>query len=441
MLNIYKFFCYLNYPLWLLVLNVRRLKGKEHWTRYKEKLGICLPNPPKKNVIWVNALGLGETLSLAFFLQELAKKFENHTILFTSSTLQSQLALAKIPLRKNIIHQFSPVDNYYALNRFLKHWNPKIALFSELDIWPFRIMELKKRKKALLLFNSRMNNAKKKSRKMLGKIFSEPLKAFDHIYLQDEKSKAHFLELGAEEKKVKVSGPIKSAGTIFSDYSAIEKKIRSTMQNKIFWTAASVHESEENEILEAYKLAKRELPNLILIIVPRSIELSKTTVRKSMQYSGFVKYRYRKNDMPNENTEIFVVGRVGELGLWYKLSFVSFIGNSLNYEQIKTGKNPFEALQARSVVIHGPKMLEPGYKKLSKLGVTDIVNNRFDIFQALVKYSVPSIREPKIIAGTKLINENNKIVHNLVTDIYFIAKKKGTFYLISLIKFFSLFLR
>ena len=426
MLNLYNFFCYFNYPLWVLILKIRRIKGKEHRTRYKEKLGICLPNPPHKNVIWVNALGLGETLSLTFFLQELAKKFDNHTILLTSSTLQSQLALEKIPLRKNIIHQFSPVDNHYAVKRFLKHWNPKMSLFSELDIWPFRIMELKKRKKPLLLFNSRMNETKKKSRKMLGKIFSEPLKAFDHIYLQDKKSKTHFLELGVYEKKIKVFGPIKSAGTIFPDTSVIEKKIRSTMQNKIFWTAASLHESEENEILEAYKLAKRELPNLVLIIIPRSIELSETTMRKSMEYSGFVKYRCKKSDMPNKNTEIFVIGRVGELGLWYKLSFVSFIGNSLNYKKIKTGKNPFEALQAKSVVIHGPKMLEPGYKKLSELGITDTVCDRFDIYRALVKYSVPSTREAKIRAGTNLMNANTKIVSNLVGEVYSIDKKKGS---------------
>ena len=86
----------MNYPLGVLILRIRRIKGKEHRTRYKEKLGICLPNPPHKNVICVNALGLGETLSLTFFLQELAKKFDNHTILFTRATLQSQLAFEKI---------------------------------------------------------------------------------------------------------------------------------------------------------------------------------------------------------------------------------------------------------------------------------------------------------------------------------------------------------
>ena len=96
-----------------------------------------------------------------------------------------------------------------------------------------------------------------------------------------------------------------------------------------------------------------------------------------------------------------------------------------NYEKIKTGKNPYEALQAKSVVIHGPKMLEPGYEKLSELGIADTVNDRFDIYRALVKYSVSRTREPKIRAGTKLINFNTKIVHELVSDIYFIDKKRG----------------
>ena len=133
----------------------------------------------------------------------------------------------------------------------------------------------------------------------------------------------------------------------------------------------------------------------------------------------------KKSDLPNKNTEIFVIGRVGELGLWYKLSFVSFIGNSLNYEKIKTGKNPYEALQAKSIVIHGPKMLEPGYERLSDIGVSDTVNDRVDISRALVKYSVTSIRKPKIATGTKLIRLNTKIVHNLVGDIYNKYKKKG----------------
>ena len=169
------------------------MKGKEHKERYKEKLGYCQNNRPEKDVIWVNALGLGETLSLTLFLKELSKVFSDHIILLTSSTLQSKLALEHIPLPKNIIHQFAPVDNYYVLGSFLDYWKPKMALFSELDIWPLRTSKVKERKIPLLLINTRMDEKKKASRKRLGKLFSAPLKQFDHIFLQDQLSKSHLM--------------------------------------------------------------------------------------------------------------------------------------------------------------------------------------------------------------------------------------------------------
>jgi len=140
------------------------LKGKEHKVRFREKLGYYEQQRPKKDLIWINALGLGETLSLTLFLEELSKVFSDHTLLLTSSTLQSKIALEKIPLSKNIIHQFAPIDNYYALESFLDYWKPKMALFSELDVWPLRTSKVKERKIPILLINSRMNEKKKTSR-------------------------------------------------------------------------------------------------------------------------------------------------------------------------------------------------------------------------------------------------------------------------------------
>ena len=70
-----------------------------------------------------------------------------------------------------------------------------MALFSELDIWPLRNSKVKERKIPLLLINTRMDEKKKASRKRLGKLFSAPLKQFDHIFLQDQSSKFHLMNV------------------------------------------------------------------------------------------------------------------------------------------------------------------------------------------------------------------------------------------------------
>ena len=123
MLEIYKLFCSVNYPLWWLILRIRSLIGKEHKKRYVEKLGHGFKERPVGDIIWVHALGLGETLSLVFFLNKLSRTFNDKTILFTTSTFNSYIAFAKLSVNKNIIHQFAPVDSQIALRRFLYFWN------------------------------------------------------------------------------------------------------------------------------------------------------------------------------------------------------------------------------------------------------------------------------------------------------------------------------
>ena len=270
-----------------------------------------------------------------------------------------------------------------------------------------------------------MNEKKRRARKWLGTSFSETLKAFDHIFLQDESSRSHFIEFGIDERKITVHGPLKSAGTVFPDFSTTEKKIKKILKGKLIWTAASLHHREENEILEAYKLAKSKLPNLVLVMVPRAIESSINTKKKTKMYSDQVTLRTEKDHMPDKNTKIIVVGRVGELGLWYKLSFISFIGNSLNYKEIKTGKNPYEALQAKTTVIHGPRMLEPGYEKLVSLRISDIVYDRYDIYESLIKYSHSANRIPKLNLGNDLLAQNKRVVKIIIEDLDSIYKKRG----------------
>ena len=109
----------------------------------------------------------------------------------------------------------------------------------------------------------------------------------------------------------------------------LKKRLNILFKDKLIWAAGSLHESEENEILEAFKIAKQHIPNLVLIIIPRAIELSENTMTRALRYSKYVLKRSDYYDLPKKETEILVVNRIGELGLWYKLAFISFIGNSL----------------------------------------------------------------------------------------------------------------
>lgn len=426
MLLIYKIFCYLNYPLWMMILLARKFKGKEHKKRYVEKLGYGYLERPKGDVIWVHALGLGETLSLTLFIEVLAQHHKNNTVLFTSSTLHSFIAFDKVELSDNVIHQFAPVDNVISVRRFLNHWKPSICLISELDLWPMRIIEAKKYGIEMFLFNSRMNEKKRNDRVIVASILRKTLAAFDAIFLQDEESRTHFQFFGVPVDKLSVCGPFKAAGSIMVKDLQLIEKLRAWSNGKLLWIAASIHEDEEEEILQAFNNARQAIPNLLLIIVPRSLDLIETTEKRCKSYPFKVLTRRIKDQFPEKDTDILLVSTVGEMGSFYNQSDIAFIGNSLDFERIKTGKNPFEAIQEKCVVIHGPKMLEPSYSEIYHHGISEVVSNKDDILEALIRYSSKKNRETKVKRGLEFIYSNREIIDKFLIKILATPNKKGT---------------
>ncbi len=74
-----------------------------------------------------------------------------------------------------------------------------------------------------------------------------------------------------------------------------------------------------------------------------------------------------KKDL-DDNTEVYVADTMGEMGLWYSLSKVAFIGGSLVE---KGGHNPIEAAQFGTFVLHGSNIFnaKEQYEKLKKVGL------------------------------------------------------------------------
>ncbi len=405
----YKIFCYFNFPLWAFIILYRKFKGKEHNKRYIQKLGYGYLKRPKGEIIWVHALGLGETLSLTLFIKTLAEQHKNKTILFISSTLHSFIAFDKVALSRNVIHQFAPVDNIKSVRRFLNHWNPSIGLVSELDLWPIRIIEAKKYGIEMFLFNSRMNKKKRNDRLIFSTVLAKTLGSFEAIFLQDDASINNFQFFGGPREKISVCGSFKAAGSIMAkDYRLIEK-LKSWSDGKLAWIAASIHEDEEAEILEAFVKAKKIIPNLILIIVPRSLDSVERIEKNLYRQSIKSVTRRLKDEFPKVDTEIMLLSTVGEMGSFYNQSDIAFIGNSLDFERIKTGKNPFEAIQEKCVFIHRPKMLEPSYAEISKLGISEVVFNKDDICEALLQNVSIKEREIKIERGLNFLRGNREI--------------------------------
>ena len=150
----YKLLTYLFYPFAPFFLFLRKLKSKEHLTRYKEKLSQI--NTPRGNgcLIWFHVASVGEVLSILPLVENFEKDEKIQKILITSVTLSSSEVLKKkLSNNKKTTHQFLPFDVPKFVSKFLNHWSPDLAILVDSEIWPNLIFQIKKKNTPLLLIN------------------------------------------------------------------------------------------------------------------------------------------------------------------------------------------------------------------------------------------------------------------------------------------------
>jgi len=190
------------------LLNRRLARGKELPDRWREKLGEPTLSRPDGPLIWLHAVGLGETLALRGLIAALAEQAPAAQFLVTSTTRGSAEVLAQnLPPRTR--HQFLPLDAPAYLNRFLDHWRPSLSIWAEQDLWPGAVTATAARGIPLALVNARMNAEAYARRARWKGLYANLFARFALITAQDETTARHLQALGA--KGVSVTGSLKAA--------------------------------------------------------------------------------------------------------------------------------------------------------------------------------------------------------------------------------------
>jgi 3-deoxy-D-manno-octulosonic-acid transferase len=114
--------------------------------------------------------------------------------------------------------------------------------------------------------------------------------------------------------------------------------------------AASTHHGEEVFLLDAYRALQRLFPDLLLVIVPRHPDRGENIACMVAAAELSVALRSR-DQLPSATTAIYVADTMGELGLFYRLAPVVFMGGSLVEHG---GQNPIEAVKLGAAILHGP---------------------------------------------------------------------------------------
>ena len=349
-IKIYNALITILYPLVIKqYVEKRKQKGKEDINRFNERVGRPKMPRPEGKLFWLHGASVGESVSMLPLINRILETYPDAHVMVTTGTVTSADVMQK-RLPERAFHQFIPIDNPIFTTRFVKHWRPDVALWFESEFWPAVLSSIKRKNIPLILINGRISNKTFKRWQQFDFICKELLACFDLCLGQSEEDAYRLKVLGAKETIC--LGNLKYAGLPLPIDEKAKKEILDQIKKRPFWLASSTHNDEELRIAKVHKRLKEQFPDLLTIIAPRHpnrgeeivSEIAKLDLTTALRSNG---------DKITPKTDIYIANTIGEMGLWYDIANIVFIGGSLVPHG---GQNFIEPSRVRDAVIVGPHM-------------------------------------------------------------------------------------
>lgn len=334
-------------PVLPLYLRRRARRGKEDPARLAERFGAGAARPPGP-LLWLHAASVGETLSILPLIEALGAAAPGLSFLVTTGTLTSATLLGRrLPpgLASRVSHRFVPLDVPAWVARFLDGWRPDAAVFVESELWPNLIAAADRRGIPLALVNGRMSAASGRWWRRAPGLARKVLAPFRLVLAQTEGDAARFRAAGAPAQ---CWGNLKYAAPPLPADGAELARLRALLAGRPVWLAASTHPGEEAIAFAAHPRIAAAHPGLLTIIVPRHPERGAAI---AAQAGALRVARRAAGQDPDPAIEVLVADTLGELGLFYRLATLAFIGGSLVPHG---GQNPLEPARLGCPVLLGP---------------------------------------------------------------------------------------
>lgn len=335
----------------------------ERFGHYSQPAQTC------SELVWVHAVSLGETRTAAILLKALRAQQPGLRFLLTHGTATGReegRALLKAIGQPGDIQVWQPWDSPAAVKRFFSHFQPRLGLLMETEIWPNLVAQAQLRAMPLLLVNGRLSAKSLKQAEGLTPLSHPAYGALTAVYAQTEADAQRFRQLGAPVAGV--FGNLKFDATPNPAQHAQGQAWRKAMAQPVLMFASS-REGEESEFLKdivavvragrapsAREEGTHSLVGFKALIVPRHPQRFDEVAALVVQHGLKVSRRSVWVAGPADSEEamkadVWLGDSLGEMALYYALSDAALLGGSF---AALGGQNLIEAAACGCPIVMGP---------------------------------------------------------------------------------------
>ncbi|SFR16513.1 3-deoxy-D-manno-octulosonic-acid transferase [Poseidonocella sedimentorum] len=201
-------------------------------------------------------------------------------------------------------------------------------------------------------------------------------------------ARGRLIRLGMAGADVEVTGPLGEGGIALPVAEHALDEMTAEIGSRPVWLAAMVTRAEASAVMAAHRGALRSAHRLLLILVPAEPDTD-DALAEQLRREGWKVAQHGRGEAIDGQTEVYVVDGPFEMGLWYRLAPVSFLGSSLVAGG--GGCDPFEAAALGSAILYGPNVgpFVASYSRLASAGAARIVNDSGSLAQGLQRLLAP----------------------------------------------------
>ena len=412
LLGAYRLAWKLGSPLVDLYMWNRRRKGREDMLRFEERLGVpSLPRPNSK-LVWIHAASVGEAVSVLPLIEELLNgNAWIHVLVTTGTVTSAQLMADRLPRRA--LHQYVPIDKKEYVDEFIEYWQPDLAIWVESEFWPNLLLSTKESGCPVILLNGRISDESFEKWNKYKSVAKKIIGCFDLVMPQSREDEKKLRALGA--RNIKYIGNLKYGANALPFDQTRMAQLQKMIGNRMVWLAASTHPGEEEKILEAHLRIKEKNYSVLTIIVPRAVGRG-NAIRQLIGSSANVALRSSSEPIL-EDTEIYIADTMGELGIFYRLAPIVFIGGSMVE---RGGHNPIEPAHLDTAIICGNNMqnFSEIVEEFEKAGAIQLVEDENELaFRVFELWQNPQKRTAMARLASKLVRSKQEVLHNIIDEI------------------------
>lgn len=324
----YNLLLYLLAPIFLPLFIWRLWRAPEYRERWWERFGWIRQPLSAQTRLWIHAVSVGEVMAAIPLLRRLQKEYPHYQLVITTATPTGARRVREV-FGGSVLHMYLPYDYPAFVRRFFDHVQPRLGIIMETEIWPNLYRECQNRQISLFLANARISPRSMRGYQRHLLLLKQVLQAVTLAAAQGEKDAERWRQLGLAAERVEVMGNLKFDSPWPQEMARQGQQLRAQWQvARPVWVAASTHEGEDEQVLDAFARIRKQFPTCLLVLVPRHPERFEA-VAALCKRRGYVLARRSRQEWPGAETAVYLGDTMGELSLWYAMADVAFVGGSL----------------------------------------------------------------------------------------------------------------